>query len=209
MVVDLAAGGANVDRHGRGRGGTPVSSRRAITSPTNSTWRPMPPHDAPPRRPTAPRPLVSATRTRDPPRFDLSHLWLASRGRRDLGRRRPVLRGPAGRRQRRVGDHDRDRRRPDGRRRRRWPAPPRSPGVDLIALLAMVGALALGEYVAGAVIALMLASGEALEAYADRRAHRELSALLARAPRVRHPLRGRRTGDAADRGGHGRATGCS
>lgn len=60
----------------------------------------------------------------------------------------------------------------------------REPGVDLIALLAMAGSLALGEYIAGAVIALMLASGRALEAYADRRAHRELSALLARAPRT-------------------------
>ncbi len=55
-------------------------------------------------------------------------------------------------------------------------------GVDVIALLAMVGALALGEYLAGAVITLMLASGEALESYADRRAHRELSSLLERAP---------------------------
>ena len=60
----------------------------------------------------------------------------------------------------------------------------REPGVDLIALLAMGGALALDEYLAGAVIALMLSSGEALESYADRRAHRELSDLLARAPRA-------------------------
>ena len=60
----------------------------------------------------------------------------------------------------------------------------RQPGVDVIALLAMGGSLALEEYLAGAVIALMLASGEALESYADRRAHRELSALLDRAPRV-------------------------
>ena len=60
----------------------------------------------------------------------------------------------------------------------------RQPGVDVIALLAMAGSLALGEYLAGAVIALMLASGDALESYADRRAHRELSALLDRAPRV-------------------------
>ena len=60
----------------------------------------------------------------------------------------------------------------------------REPGVDLIALIAMVSALLLGEYLAGAVIALMLASGEALEAYADRRAHKELSSLLARAPRT-------------------------
>jgi len=60
----------------------------------------------------------------------------------------------------------------------------RQPGVDVIALLAMSGSLALGEYLAGAVIALMLASGDALESYADHRAHRELSALLDRAPRV-------------------------
>jgi heavy metal translocating P-type ATPase len=60
----------------------------------------------------------------------------------------------------------------------------RQPGVDVIALLAMGGSLALEEYLAGAVIALMLASGEALESYADRRAHQELSALLDRAPRV-------------------------
>ena len=58
----------------------------------------------------------------------------------------------------------------------------REAGVDLIALLAMVGSLALDEYLAGAVIALMLATGDALESYADRRAHRELSALLDRAP---------------------------
>ena len=60
----------------------------------------------------------------------------------------------------------------------------RQPGVDLIALMAMAGALALGEYLAGTVIALMLASGDTLEAYADRRAHRELSALLERAPQA-------------------------
>ena len=60
----------------------------------------------------------------------------------------------------------------------------REAGVDLIALLAMAGSLALGQYLAGAVIALMLASGQALEAYADRRAHKELSALLDRAPQM-------------------------
>ncbi len=59
-------------------------------------------------------------------------------------------------------------------------------GVDLIALLAMVGALAFGEYLAGAVIALMLASGRSLEDFAEGRAHRELSALLERAPRIAH-----------------------
>ncbi|HEY7214025.1 MAG TPA: heavy metal translocating P-type ATPase, partial [Thermoanaerobaculia bacterium] len=47
-------------------------------------------------------------------------------------------------------------------------------GVDLIALLAMVGSLALGEHLAGAVIALMLSGGQALEAFAGARARREL-----------------------------------
>ncbi len=57
-------------------------------------------------------------------------------------------------------------------------------GIDVIALLAMVGSLALREWLAGAVIALMLGSGRSLESFADRRAHRELSALLERAPRA-------------------------
>lgn len=57
-------------------------------------------------------------------------------------------------------------------------------GVDLLALLAIGGALVLGENLAGAVIALMLASGRALEDYAQRRAQREMSALLARMPRT-------------------------
>jgi heavy metal translocating P-type ATPase len=60
----------------------------------------------------------------------------------------------------------------------------REPGVDVIALLAMAGSLALGEFLAGAVIALMLATGDALESFADRRARRELSSLLERAPRA-------------------------
>jgi heavy metal translocating P-type ATPase len=59
-------------------------------------------------------------------------------------------------------------------------------GVDLIALLAMAGALLLGELLAGAIIAVMLTGGEALEAHAAGRARRELTALLQRAPRVAH-----------------------
>ena len=58
-------------------------------------------------------------------------------------------------------------------------------GVDAIALVAMAGALALGEYLAGAVVALMLAGGNALEEAADRRARRELTKLVERAPRSR------------------------
>jgi len=59
-------------------------------------------------------------------------------------------------------------------------------GVDIIALLAMAGSLVLGQYLAGAVIALMLAGGQALENLASSRARKELSALLERAPRVAH-----------------------
>ena len=55
-------------------------------------------------------------------------------------------------------------------------------GVDVIAVLAIAGALALGETFAAAVIAVMLATGEALETYAAGRARRELTALLGRAP---------------------------
>jgi len=58
----------------------------------------------------------------------------------------------------------------------------REAGVDVIAVLAIGGALALGETFAAAVIAVMLATGEALETYAEGRAHRELTALLGRAP---------------------------
>jgi heavy metal translocating P-type ATPase len=57
-------------------------------------------------------------------------------------------------------------------------------GVDTIALVAMVGALALGEELAGVVIGLMFSGGEALEAAASRRARRELTALVQRAPKV-------------------------
>jgi heavy metal translocating P-type ATPase len=57
-------------------------------------------------------------------------------------------------------------------------------GVDAIALLAMAGALAIGEYLAGAVIALMLAGGNALELFAQSRARRELTLLIDRAPKA-------------------------
>jgi cation transport ATPase len=59
-------------------------------------------------------------------------------------------------------------------------------GVDVIAVLAMAGALAVGEYLAGAIIAVMLSTGRFLEDYANNRARRELSALIERAPHVVH-----------------------
>jgi heavy metal translocating P-type ATPase len=57
-------------------------------------------------------------------------------------------------------------------------------GVDTIALVAMVGALALGEELVGAVVGLMFSGGAALEDLAASRARRELTALIARAPKV-------------------------
>jgi len=62
----------------------------------------------------------------------------------------------------------------------------RDVGVDAIALVAIASALALGQYLAGAVVALMLAGGNALEEYATGRAGRELTHLLSRMPRVAH-----------------------
>lgn len=62
----------------------------------------------------------------------------------------------------------------------------REVGVDIIALLSICGAILLGEHLTGAVIAVMLASGQALEAYAQRQASKEMSALLANAPRIAH-----------------------
>ena len=57
-------------------------------------------------------------------------------------------------------------------------------GVDTIALVAMVGALALNQELAGLVIGLMFSGGASLEAIASRRARRELTALVQRAPKV-------------------------
>ncbi len=59
----------------------------------------------------------------------------------------------------------------------------RQAGIDVLAWLAIELAIALDETLTAAVIALMLASGRALEQYAQHRAQREMTALLGRAPR--------------------------
>lgn len=59
-------------------------------------------------------------------------------------------------------------------------------GLDVLAVIAMIATLAVQEYVAGLIIALMLTGGEALEAVAGRRASRELDMLLNRAPAYAH-----------------------
>ena len=63
-------------------------------------------------------------------------------------------------------------------------------GIDLIALLALAGALAVEEYLAAGVIAVMIASGRALEEWAAGRANRDLRDLVARAPTFAHRLVG-------------------
>jgi heavy metal translocating P-type ATPase len=63
-------------------------------------------------------------------------------------------------------------------------------GVDAIAFVSMSGALALGENLAGAVVAVMYAGGNTLEDMAVARAERDLRSLIDRAPRVAHRRRG-------------------
>lgn len=61
---------------------------------------------------------------------------------------------------------------------------------DIVAMLAIVTAVLLGEYFAGVVIVLMQSGGEALENYAMRRASSSLEQLLARAPRIARRVAG-------------------
>jgi heavy metal translocating P-type ATPase len=62
-------------------------------------------------------------------------------------------------------------------------------GADLLAGISIVTAAILGEYLAGAIVVLMLSGGEALEQFALRRASSVLHALMARMPSVAHRKR--------------------
>lgn len=59
-------------------------------------------------------------------------------------------------------------------------------GLDILAITAIVATVLVGEYVAALIVVLMLTGGDALEDYANRRAKRELDALLTRAPQLAH-----------------------
>jgi len=61
---------------------------------------------------------------------------------------------------------------------------------DLVASLAILGALAFGEPLAGLIVVLMQTGGEALERYAQGRASRALHELEQAAPRRAHVIRG-------------------
>ena len=62
----------------------------------------------------------------------------------------------------------------------------RSFGVDILALLSIVTALALRQYWVSAIVVLMLSGGKALEEYATRRASSVLRALARRMPQIAH-----------------------
>ncbi|UOE42529.1 heavy metal translocating P-type ATPase [Agromyces larvae] len=61
-------------------------------------------------------------------------------------------------------------------------------GLDVLAIVAIVSTVLVGEYVAALVVVLMLTGGEALEDSANRRAKRELDALLQRSPQRAHRI---------------------
>jgi len=62
-------------------------------------------------------------------------------------------------------------------------------GVDAVAFVSMCGALALGQNLAGIVVAIMYAGGNILEDFAVARAERDLRSLIDRAPKIAHRRR--------------------
>ncbi|MEN9707530.1 MAG: hypothetical protein RIS31_1096 [Actinomycetota bacterium] len=79
-------------------------------------------------------------------------------------------------------------------------------GSDVLALISIIASALLSEWLAGSIIALMLATGQALESWAAGRARRQLEALVQRAPRTvqlvdvdgvitEHPIADVRIGD--------------
>jgi heavy metal translocating P-type ATPase len=59
-------------------------------------------------------------------------------------------------------------------------------GSDLLAGVSIVGAVLMGQFLAGAIVVLMLSGGAALEHYASRRASSVLDSLARRMPRTAH-----------------------
>ena len=62
-------------------------------------------------------------------------------------------------------------------------------GSDVLALISILATMLTGEWLAASVVSVMLASGRALETWAEGRAQNQLKALLDRAPRVAHVIR--------------------
>jgi heavy metal translocating P-type ATPase len=70
-------------------------------------------------------------------------------------------------------------------------------GSDLLGGISIITSVLLGEYLAGTIIVLMLAGGEALESYALRSASSVLAALAKRMPSIAHRKRGSEIADVA------------
>jgi heavy metal translocating P-type ATPase len=70
-------------------------------------------------------------------------------------------------------------------------------GSDLLGGVSIITSVVLGEYLAGSIIVLMLAGGEALESYALRSASSVLAALAKRMPSIAHRKTGTDIADAA------------
>jgi heavy metal translocating P-type ATPase len=70
-------------------------------------------------------------------------------------------------------------------------------GSDLLGGVSIITSVLLGEYLAGSIIVLMLAGGEALESYALRSASSVLAALAKRMPSIAHRKTGTDIADAA------------
>jgi heavy metal translocating P-type ATPase len=70
-------------------------------------------------------------------------------------------------------------------------------GIDILAATAIITSVILHEFWTGIIIVFMLTGGESLEDYAEKRARIELDALLTRAPKQAHVLRGRKVVDVA------------
>jgi len=68
-------------------------------------------------------------------------------------------------------------------------------GSDLLGGISIITSVILGEYLAGSIIVLMLAGGEALESYALRSASSVLAALAKRMPSIAHRKRGSELAD--------------
>jgi heavy metal translocating P-type ATPase len=68
-------------------------------------------------------------------------------------------------------------------------------GVDILAVVAIVSTVLVGEVIAAMIVIVMMSGGEALEDYAGRRARHELDALLQRDPRLAHRLENGETHD--------------
>lgn len=75
-------------------------------------------------------------------------------------------------------------------------------GVDVLAVVAILSAVAVAEYWASWAVTLMITSGEAIEEYAQAKAERSLTALMEAAPQTAHVvnLPGVGRGFAADKG---------